>query len=140
MSQAKTKVLDVFNEYATDDALETSGVWRDLNKAGSRILVARLGNEEFDELLQTEIAKASDTLSLGGSEAEKAYKEIILKVTARTILKGWENLAYKGEVIEYSPENAEKLLRHRDFLKVVERMASEVDKFRLKVEEDQGNG
>ena len=136
----ENQALDIFSEYATDEGLEVRGVWRDLNSTGSRILVGRMGSEAFDEAMQAEVDKASATLALGGALAASAYKDVVLNVMARTVLLGWENVAYMGQVPPYSHEMARKLLSHRDFRKVVERMSSDLERYRLKVEEDQGNG
>jgi hypothetical protein len=137
----KKPPLDIFGAYATDEALETNGVWRDLNNQGARILVGRMGSEAFDTALREAVEKESASLSLGGDISDAAYKEIVLDVMAKTVLLGWENLAYQGgEVAPYSIETARKFLAHRDFRKVVERMANDIDRYRLKLEEEQGNG
>ena len=136
----KEKVLDVFSEYATDEALEVSGVWRELNSAGAKILVARMGNERFVQVLQETVEAAQATLALGGEVADKAYKDIVLDVMSKTVLLGWVGVAYKGEVHPYSPHIARKMLEHREFRKVVERFSNDLARYRLKVEEEQGNG
>jgi hypothetical protein len=135
----KLEGLDIFAAYATDETLEDQGTWRRIG-GGAEILVARLGNPNYEDAVKAEVAANRETLDLGGEELAQAYKELSLRVLARTILLGWKNVSYKGKPLDYSVQAAEMLLAHREFRRVVEEFASDFNQYRAKLEEDQGNG
>ena len=69
--------------------------------------------------------------------AEKAGEDFTVELMAETILLGWQDVAYMGAPIEYSKENARKLLAIRDFRAEVAKFADSIEYFRLKVEDEQ---
>lgn len=130
-------MLDIFAQYATDETLENNGTWFELG-AGAEVLVARAGNRKYGKLLTKEVERARKVLDLADDVAEAKSDEIMVDVLANTILLGWKGLQYKGEAIEYSVENAKKLLAHKDFRKAVAQFADDVEAYKIKEEQAQG--
>ena len=58
---------------------------------------------------------------------------------AETILLGWENLSYQGELLPYSKENAMKLLAIRSFRDDITRLSEQGSAYLLSELEKQGN-
>lgn len=125
--------LDIFEAYATDEEAEENGVWVPLGE-GTELLIARDGNDECERLVERLMMENADKLAAGGDPAKKAQREIEIEVTASTILKGWKELKYKGEVIEYSAENSRKVLQHKDFRRRVLFHARQRDAYLQKYE------
>lgn len=116
--------LDIFETFASDEIAEVEGVWVNLIAATdtepeSAILVARDGNTECEQLVEQLMARHADELIEDGPDRAALNRKIEIEVTARTILKGWKNLRYSKEPIDYSYENAVKLLQHKDFRNLV---------------------
>lgn len=136
---------DVFAECATDPVLENEGVWRDVGKKG-RIKVARANNRAYSKLLNRLASENQEVLDrknpdgTATDEADAKSDQIMIECYARTILLGFEGLGYQGKPIEYSVDNAKKLLSHSEFMGLVSRKANEFDAYKAKQEVDQGNG
>lgn len=125
--------LDIFEAYATDEEAEENGVWVPLGE-DTELLIARDGNDECERLVERLMMEKADKLAAGGDLAKKAQREIEIEVTAATILKGWKGVSYKGEAIEYSDENARKVLQHKDFRRRVLFHARQRDAYLQKYE------
>lgn len=130
--------LDVFAEYATDEKAEVEGVWRDLGKK-ARVKVARANNVAYGRMLNKLADEHGDKLLGDSPEADALNMEVMLTVMASTILTGFEGLGYQGKPITYSVENAKKLLAHSDFRNRIDVMSRDVQRYKAKQEEDQGN-
>lgn len=135
MSKLLTDLLDVFSEFATDETAEVEGTWVPYKK--SEFLVARLGNKQYADKLSSLYEKNRKKIEAGGEEADRLNTDLMIEVLATTILKGWKNVAYRGAQMNYSVENATKLLRHAEFRKVITEIASDVENYRAKLEEEQ---
>lgn len=129
--------LDIFAQFATDEALEENGTWFDIG-GDARILVARSGNRKYGKLLTKEVERARKVLDLNDEVADKRSEEIMVGVIAETILLGWEGVKFKGKDIEYSVENAKQLLAIKDFRKLVAQYSDDVSAYKLKEAEEQG--
>lgn len=130
-------MFDVFAKCATDPVLEVQGTWREIGD-GSEILVARANNRNYSKLLNKLYTEHQEVLDRDDDAADAKSDEIMVQVFAETILLGWKKLGYQGSVIDYSVENAKKLLRHADFRVLVGRKSGEFDAYKLKVEDEQG--
>lgn len=129
-------MLDMFEEFATDAVLETGGAWIPY-KAGTEFLIARDGNTEYSDMISKTLQEYSVKLEKGDDEAKKLSEDLMLKVIATTILKGWKNVKYKGTVLEYSVDNAVTMLRHSDFRAWVKRQSLDRDHYKAKLVEEQ---
>ena len=126
--------LDIFEVYATDEDAEEKGVWFPLGEE-TELLIARDGNDECEQLVERLMIENADKLSAGGDESKAVQRKIEIEVTAATILKGWKKLKYKGEMLDYSEDNARMLLAHKDFRRRVLFNARQRDAYALKHEE-----
>lgn len=131
-------MLDIFKQFATDEAAETSGTWKEIGP-GSSIKVARAGNDDYNDAIAKEVAEHRLALEIGGKESKALNNAILARVMAKTILKGWVALSYQGERIEYSFDNAVKLLGHKEFREVVSGISSDFRNYLIKEEAAQGN-
>jgi hypothetical protein len=135
--------MDIFTNYATDEALELGGAPAVIDGAG--FTLARLGNRKYARLLAKQIEANSVVLDQRDTDEEAAAAQamsdqIMAKVLAATILLGWgEGISYKGQPLPYSTENAELVLSHKDFRAKVMAKAGEIDAYRAKLEAATGN-
>lgn len=130
--------MDIFKVYATDEVKEKSGTWKTLS-GKAKILIARSGNREYARLFSKLVEQNAEALATKDDAADAVADEIVIEVVAKTVLLGWENLEYDGAPIEYSYENAKKLLSIKDFRKVVMKHADDIENFLLAREAEQGN-
>ena len=129
--------LDIFAQFATDETLEENGTWFQIG-GGARVLVARSGNRKYGKMLTKEVERNKKALDLNDDAADKLSEEIMISVLAETILLGWEDISFKGEVLEYNVANAKKLLAVKDFRKAIAQFADDVSAFKFKETEKQG--
>lgn len=129
--------LDIFAKFATDETLEENGTWFQIG-GGARVLVARSGNRKYGKMLTKEVERNKKALDLNDDAADKLSEEIMISVLAETILLGWEDISFKGEVLEYNVANAKKLLAVKDFRKAIAQFADDVSAFKFKETEEQG--
>jgi hypothetical protein len=128
-------LLDMFEEFATDAALETNGAWV-AYKGPTEYLIARSNNDEYTDGLNKSLEENREKLEKGDDAAKALSKNLYIDLMQRTLLKGWKNVKYKGKVLEYSPENARLILQHDDFRAWVKRQADNREYFKAKLVEE----
>lgn len=117
-------------ELALDPDREVHGQWVDAGD-GCRLLIARKGNAQYEKLLRRVMGPAQRKAELGRLTNEEA-RELFSGVMAKTILLGWEGLTEGGRPVEYSPENAERMLKtYRLFYEMVDKLSEDAQLFRL---------
>lgn len=123
----KSTVVDIFSDFAvTDDAVYVP------YKGDVEFLIARGGNKKFRQKIAHLYKKNQRLLDSGSDAAESKSDEIMIEVMAQTILVGWKgSVAIKGEVMEYSVENAKKLLAVPLFREWVSKQADDVASYKL---------
>lgn len=131
-------VYDVFARHATDARVEVEGRWVNLTK-DARVLVARSGNEKFSAKLKSLIKKNFIRLDDESKENLALIEQVMQEAMAETILLGWENLSYQGELLPYSKENAMKLLAIRSFRDDITRLSEQGSAYLLSELEKQKN-
>ena len=113
--------LDIFNEFAVDD----SGIWVPY-KGDVEFLIARANNPKYRRRLSYLYEKNRRLLDGKGDVAEAKSNEVMATVMGETILLGWKGkVSIKGEVLEYSKENAIRLLSVPLFREWVNKMAND---------------
>lgn len=125
--------LDIFKEFATIEKLEVEGVWKELGEA--KFKVGRSRNDAYMALYVKLENEHKEVLLAGGEEALKLREEIMYQVIATTVLLGWQNVAFQGKAMPYSVENAIKLLRVKDFFRVVSAWSNDITNYQNEVEE-----
>jgi len=134
--------IDLFAAFATDDSAEQKGTPTQLPGAGDTLFyVARDSNKAYIKLLQQRVKQNRAVLDSKGDAAEAMSEKIITEVMAKTILLGWNGTVnYKGKPLEYSLENATTLLSHKEFRAVVNKVATDMEIFKIvKDDEDVKN-
>ena len=126
--------MDLFNKYKTSEKLESEG---SIYKVGDAIFhVARQGgeNKHYSELFQKHFEPYSEQLRNGQIE-ESFAKKLLIEVFANGCIKGWENVEYKGEKLEYNEENAIMLMTELpDFYKELSEFSQVIDNYRAVLE------
>lgn len=130
--------MDIFATYAVNEEKESKGVWCEIGD--SKFLVARAGNKDYVKMLTKEVNRNKRALDRKDAAAEKLNEELMVKIMAKTILLGWEDVEYKGKKLEYSVENAEMILAHDEFRRQIMVEAEDFSKFKaVQDEEDAKN-
>lgn len=120
--------MDVFAQYATDETKEVEGVWRQMGDA--KLLIARSGNKKYARALAKVIEDNQAALEVNDDAAEALNTKVLVDVMADTVLLGWENLSFKGTVLEYTKVNARVVLAVKDFRVAVNRLATDIDAYK----------
>ena len=126
--------MDILKSFGTDSKKETEGVWIDIGPDCS-ILVARAATRAYGRALTKEVEKYKVALGTKDDVADDTSDMIMCKVMAEHILLGWKGLSYDGAPLEYSKENAAKVLAIKDFRKVVMGHADDLANFKAQAEE-----
>lgn len=129
--------MDFFRSYATDEKAENEGVWRKLGDC--ELLIARDTNENFSNAVSALYEANREALEVKGDASKELNRTIMAEAAADGLLKGWRgNVVWDGAPLEYNRENAIKMLKLPDFMRVVRRMAAEETQYRLHKEAEQG--
>lgn len=131
------------NKLRTDRDAEKKGVWVEAG-AGLRLLIARLGNPEYNKYLNTLLRPLRAKLGGVGEINPADIEEVTLRAIAEHILLGWENLTdtVNGEEVPvpYSKQKALELLQIPDFAEIVTGFSRKAELFRLEqVKSAEGN-
>lgn len=126
--------MDIFNTYAVDETKELSGTWQPLGD--SEFLVARAGNKAYVKLLGKEVERNQKALDMKDEAADALSDQIMINVMAETVLLGWKNVKFKGEVMEYSKENARTLLTIKDFRREIAKFSEDFNAYKAAKEEE----
>lgn len=133
-------MVDLFNDFATDETREVEGVW--FEYAGDvSFLIARAGNKAYARTFLKLYDQSRRILATKGQAADEKAEEITINSLAKSILLNWKgDLKYKGEALPYSEMNARKILAHLDFRKWVVERSEDMAKFKVvQDEEDEKN-
>ena len=128
-------MLDIFAEYATDEALENEGTWVPFGSASLRI--GRTGNRKYVKLLTAAVEANKMVLDQKTPEAEALSDKIMIDTLAEAVLFDWKLLAYKKEPLPYTKDNARLLLGHKDFRREVVKLADDMGRFCANMEAEQ---
>lgn len=130
------------NQMRTNRDAENEGVWIDY-EGGLRLKIARLQNEAHEQFM-LEKRRQVQTKKRVGADADisrAVIKELTIESMARHILLDWDNMVEGGKRIEYSVEEATRLLTEvPEFYRLVEEESMNIENFRAHAEEtDRGN-
>ena len=131
-----TTVVDIFADFAINDTKSKDGVWVPY-RGDVEFLLARSGNKNFRKQAQALMGRNRRVLDMkdgnGNStdEAEAKLTEIMIEIMAKTVLLGWKgNLQFQGNPLEYSVDNAKKLLKIDSFRDMISGMASDEQRYK----------
>lgn len=128
--------LDIFAEFAVED----DGVWVPY-KGDVEFLIARANNPKYRRRIGYLYEKNRRLLDGKGPAAEAKSNEVMAMVMGETILMGWKGkVSLRGEVLEYSKENAIRLLEVQLFREWVNLQAGDEHAYKtVKDAEDSEN-
>lgn len=122
--------MDLTKTYGTDRNLENEGAWIDLGD-GAKVKIARLTNRSFREYLDKKRRTHRHAIEVGGQAAEDLATRFATQGLARYVLLGWEGFAVDGVDLEYTIQNAERVLdEFPDFRAQVMAIAADRANFR----------
>lgn len=143
VAKPKNIAVDFFSEFAVNDQKVADGVWIPY-RGDVKLLIASSANKAYLRLVRAEFGKhrrlldAKDGNGNQTEEAEEKMKEITINAMSKAILLGWEgNVMYQGEVLEYSQENAKKLLQMKGFRDYVAELAADEQRYKAVQEEEE---
>jgi hypothetical protein len=134
-ASAVLEMIDIFDEFATDAALETGGAWVTYRGA-TRFKIARANNDLYGAALTKAIQENQEELKKGTPESEALSERLMLEVMAETILVGFEHVKYKRQPVEYSKAVAVEMLAHNDFRLWVKRQSENREYFKAVLVEE----
>ena len=106
------------NEFKTDKGKEQEGIWEDLGGDLS-VLVARWGNLNMQKEYQKYPRVLRMRLESGQTDDDQS-DEIMCTVISKTIFLGWKGLKEDGVDVEYSEEEAKRILQdYPDFRSMI---------------------
>lgn len=127
--------MDIKKEYGTSKKLEVEGVWVDVSD-NARIKVARANNPKYKAEIERLTRPYKKQIRRGTMNGKK-FDKIIAEATAKHILVDWEGLEEDGAILDYSHEEALRLLlEYPDFRDVVAETALDFQNYQEDVLED----
>ena len=119
--------MDLKKEFSYDADKAVNGVWSDIGD-GCRLLVARMNNANYNKALRKAVLPFSRR---GGSPSVDQNRQILVRCTSRHVLLGWEGLTEDGTEVEYSEEEAYRLMTtYEEFFQLVVGIAADSDNYR----------
>jgi len=101
--------------FATDKNAEIEGVWVKLDE-GVELKIARMGNEKFNELFR-KYSRPYKRAIRNGTLSDSIAEDILLKCMSEAILLDWKGLEEDGVPLEYTKENAYRVLKEYEVLR-----------------------
>ncbi len=121
------------SDFKTDVTASEDGVWIDIDSDAS-VKVARANNKKFRKRLQQLTAPYKRLIEQDKISDDK-LDELLVIALAECVLLDWRGLSVNGENIEYSRENAIKILSdpaYVDFRDYIVSLSQDADVFREK--------
>jgi hypothetical protein len=129
--------MDIFSAFATDEQREIQGAWFDVPGGDARILVARSNNPIYTKAVVKAYEKYAKAPK--NSTTEKQQEADYIRVMAQHLLLDWESVQYQGAALDYTKENAEMLLKIKDFRVFVQQCSDDFESFKVETEQEVGN-
>ena len=130
--------MDVYSDFATDEALEVEGRWVSYDTK-TKFKIARVGNDAYTRLFGRLYKANKVMLESKGPAAKAKSDEVMAEVFGKTILVDWSGpVSLNGvDMPTYSQANAQKLCAVKDFRRWVSEQAEDMDAYKAtQVEED----
>lgn len=119
----------------TDKIAEKEGVWVNFSD-DIELKIARQGNAKYKremEIVFTPYKKALRNQTMSDNVAE----DLLLKLTAKTILVDWKNVELEEGLVDYSPEVAYELLKeYPDLLSFVKDVSESMSVYKIVEDEE----
>ena len=135
-AKTATKAVDLFADFAVNEALSQDGVWVPYN-GDVEFLIARAGNKNYRKVAQALYKKNERLLDSKTDAATEKLTEIVVESMAKGILLNWRgNVQFQGEPLPYSLDNARKILKHERLRDWIDAQAKDEAQFAA-VQEDE---
>lgn len=135
-AKTATKAVDLFADFAINEALSQDGVWVPYN-GDVEFLIARAGNKNYRKVAQALYKKNERLLDSKTDAATEKLTEIVVESMAKGILLNWRgNVQFQGEPLPYSLDNARKILKHERLRDWIDAQAKDEAQFAA-VQEDE---
>lgn len=126
--------MDITKEFGTDHAKEVDGI--DVDIGGATLRIARIGSLAYNKLVNKLFTANKQVLNLKNEQSEAVNENLMSEVLAKTVLKGWSGIEENGVALPFSVENAQRLLRIKDFRALVMEKASDFTLYKAAVEDE----
>ncbi len=116
----------------TDPKAESEGKPFTL-RCGMKVTIARANTPNYRQKLAELMSPYFGLIRAKKPLPDGVYADITIKVIASAVILDWEPVSYGGDKFEYSPENAEKLLRDpklHDIVEEISEISGSADAFR----------
>jgi hypothetical protein len=134
----ESKGFNFDKAFGTNKDLEEHGAWDEIYMDGEslKVKIARKNNAHYKRMIRSEMTKNKRKLDREDQAAIELFDRIMIRVMAKTILLGWGELLVNDELVEYSVENAELVLRNEDFRKEVDSISDSFDLYKQEQDEE----
>lgn len=126
--------MDISKEFGTDIAKEQDGTEVDIG--GATLVIARTGSVAYNKLVNKLFTANKRVLDLKNEAATVLSDNLMAEVLAKTVLKGWTGIEEDGKELLFSVENAQRLLRIKDFRALVMEKANDFTLYKSAVDEE----
>lgn len=126
--------MDITKEFGTDHAKEVDGI--DVDIGGATLRIARIGSLAYNKLVNKLFTANKQVLNLKNEQSEAVNENLMSEVLAKTVLKGWSGIEENGVALPFSVENAQRLLRIKDFRALVMEKAGDFTLYKAAVEDE----
>ena len=138
MTKQTNAAVDLFNEFAVDEALSQDGVWVPYT-GDVEFLIARAGNKNYRKVAQNLYQKNVRLIESKTEASSAKMDEVVIEAMVKGVLLGWKgNLKFQGEALEYSATNARKLLQMERFREWVDAQSKDEQQFAAVQEAEDG--
>lgn len=127
--------FDVMKNFGSNKEAEENGKEVQIGE-GAFITIARSGNSKYNAMLAKAYEASKYVLAQKNKDSESRAETIMIDVMAKTVLLGWRGIELDGETLDYSVENAKRLLEIKDFRNMVSKQADDFSNFKLAAEEE----
>jgi hypothetical protein len=129
--------MDLQKQFATNKDKETNGVWTPIGDEGGELLIARITNHKYKQMV-AKLMRPHARKARRGVINIAIVEDITKQAMAKHILLGWKKITINGKLTEYSKANALSALRdYNDFYELVSSLSEDVELFRDEAEEDE---
>lgn len=128
-------MADIKALFGTDKAKEKDGVWQDMGD-GLKMRIARIGNPKYQKRFEA-LSKPHRRALRRGTLSNEIAEKLLIQCMSETIVLDWEGIEENGEEIQFSVENAIRILTdYPELRKYVEDIANEMEGYKADDDEE----
>ena len=128
-------MADIKVLFGTDKVKEKDGVWQDMGD-GLKMRIARIGNPKYQKRFEA-LSKPHRRALRRGTLSNEIAEKLLIQCMSETIVLDWEGIEENGEEIQFSVENATRILTdYPELRKYVEDIANEMEGYKADDDEE----